>query len=455
MRRLPFCLQGKIMSEPSRTGSFLDRVKIFVKAGSGGDGCLSFRREKFVEFGGPNGGNGGRGGSVYLRAERNMTTLLEISYNPHIEGRNGSNGKGSLKDGSAGEDMYIRVPCGTIVRRSGEVVADLVDDQQLWLAAQGGRGGLGNTAFKTKFDTAPHHSEKGEPGEELELDLELKILADVGFVGFPNAGKSTLLSSVSAARPKIADYPFTTLNPNLGMVYYKKRSFVAADIPGLIEGASEGRGLGHNFLKHIERTRVIVHLVDPMGFKELGPVESVKVIADELKSFSPKLARIPRIIAVNKSDLPEAEEVYKLIRAKYKSRKIFIISAATGAGTAKLLDEVIRVLDTVPVAVKKDADRPAVAVHSVEPLFSFKPGENGILEVCGKAVVRKVLMTQFSQAESVLRLRKYFKTVGLDKALAKNGVQEGDSVIIAGRTFEWSYASVSEIPERSISRRKR
>lgn len=417
---------------------------------------MSFRREKYVDRGGPNGGNGGKGGDIYLIAEPNLTTLLELAYHPHIEGKHGYHGKGALKDGGKGEDLYIRVPCGTIVRRSGRVVADLIAPGQTWLAAQGGRGGRGNNAFKTQLNTAPQTSEKGEPGEVLELDLELKILADVGFVGFPNAGKSTLLSALSAARPKIADYPFTTLNPNLGIVYHKKRSFAAADIPGLIEGAHDGKGLGHKFLKHIERTRVIVHMVDPLGFKDIAPVESVRVIAAELKNFSQKLARKPRIIAVNKCDLPEAQEVYRAIKKAFRTRKVFLISAATRQGLDALLDEMLRLLDIVPVVkIKPGDDRPEIVRHAVEPLFTLERDEAGLMVVGGTTIERKVQMTNFGQPESVIRLRKYFKTVGLDKALSNRGIHEGDSVIIAGREFEWSYSTGSDIAERSVSRRKR
>ncbi|MDD4005297.1 MAG: GTPase ObgE, partial [Elusimicrobiaceae bacterium] len=389
-------------------------------------------------------------------ADSNLTTLLELAYHPHLEGKHGYNGKGSLKDGSYGEDLYIRVPCGTIVRRSGRVVADLIEPGQSWLAAKGGRGGRGNASFKTQLNTAPQISEKGEPGESLELDLELKILADAGFVGFPNAGKSTLLAALSAARPKIADYPFTTLNPNLGIVYHKKRSFAAADIPGLIEGAHEGKGLGHNFLKHIERTRVIVHLVDPLGFKDIEPAESVRVIASELGNFSSKLARKPRIIAVNKCDLPQAQEVYRAVRKAFRTRKVFLISAATRQGLDALLDEILRLLDIVPaVRIKPGDDRPEIARHAVEPLFTLERDETGLVVVGGATIERKVQMTNFGQPESVIRLRKYFKTVGLDKALANKGIHEGDSVVIAGREFEWSYSPGSDMAERAVSRRKR
>ena len=289
-----------------QANNFLDKVKIYVKAGKGGDGCLSFRREKFIEFGGPNGGNGGRGGNVYFQAEPNLTTLQELAYNPHIEAQNGEKGGTYNKTGLDGEDKIVLVPLGTVIKQSGNIIADLTLPGQKALIAKGGRGGRGNQSFKTQQNTAPRIAENGQPGEELTLILELKVLADVGLVGFPNAGKSTFLSAVSAARPKIADYPFTTLNPNLGICTHKGKSFVIADIPGIIEGASGGKGLGHQFLKHIERTRVLLHIIDPQGFDNLDALKSVKVIENELKNFDKELYKKPRILVVNKADIEES-----------------------------------------------------------------------------------------------------------------------------------------------------
>ncbi|MCX5783195.1 MAG: GTPase ObgE [Elusimicrobia bacterium] len=304
------------MNRKSQT--FIDSLRIFLKAGDGGDGCLSMRREKYIPFGGPNGGNGGAGGDIWLEADPNLTTFIELSYHPHISAHPGSNGQGSNKDGHAGKSSTVYVPLGTVAKKDGKILADISRPGQKVLAAKGGRGGRGNASFKTHFNTAPKIAERGEPGEEVTIELELKVLADVGLIGFPNAGKSTFLSRISSARPKIADYPFTTLSPNLGMVYHKNRSFVAADIPGLIEGAHGGKGLGDSFLKHVERTKVLVHLVDPAGFGETSAVDSVKVIADELAQFSPQLAKKPRIIAVNKSDQEIAEEIFAKIKKKHR-----------------------------------------------------------------------------------------------------------------------------------------
>ena len=424
-------------TEKSRHHGFVDRVRVYIKAGDGGNGCLSFRREKFVPFGGPNGANGGDGGDIYLEADRNLTTLLEVSYHPHIKGKPGSNGSSWNQEGSAGEDIIIYLPCGTLIKKDGRPFADLTTHAQRILIAKGGRGGRGNLAFKTHANTGPKIAELGEKGEDVILELELKVLADVGLLGFPNAGKSTFISYVSSARPKIANYPFTTLNPNLGMVYHKRKSFVMADIPGIIEGAHEGKGLGIAFLRHIERTRVLVHLVDPQGFENTTPVESVSVIANELKSFNPALVKTPRIIVVNKCDLPEAEEVYAKICKKYRVRKVFEMSAATGKGVSEVLDEVVRVLDNTPIKMEKE-EAPQIAYHWVDPVFKLQRGRDGMFEVVGKEVTRLVEMTNFSQPEAVMRLRNLLHRIGLDKELLKKGVIDGESVRIAGHEFEWS-----------------
>lgn len=444
--------------ETRRPGNFIDSVRVYVKAGDGGDGCLSFRREKFVPFGGPNGGDGGRGGDVYFQADRNLTTLLELSYNPHITGLDGSNGSSYNKAGKDAKDITVKVPCGTIVRRNGEIIADMSVHGTKILMAKGGAGGRGNLAFRTKANNAPKISEKGEHGEFLDLSLELKILADVGLVGFPNAGKSTFLSMISSARPKIADYPFTTLIPNLGMVYHKRKSFVAADIPGLIEGAHEGRGLGDTFLRHLERTKVLVHLIDPAGFDNVGPVESVKVIAAELRKFSPELSRKPRIIIVNKSDLPEADKVFAAVKKKYRDCDVFLMSAATGNGTVPVLDEIVRLLDETAreEALKpQEAPKgPVRAVHMMEPAFRVKRGEDGILEITGREVGRLIEQTNFGQPESVVRLRNIFHKMGVDKALLRQGVAEGELVRVNDMEFQWDSAAGGP-PARSVSRRKR
>ena len=424
-----------------QSGSFLDRVKIYITAGKGGDGCLSFRREKFIEFGGPNGGCGGKGGDVILKAEPNLTTLLELAYNPHIEAQNGEKGGTYNKTGRAGEDRYILVPCGTIVKRDGQIIADLTHPGQEFLVARGGMGGRGNQSFKTRNNTAPHIAENGQPGEEVTLILELKVLADLGLVGFPNAGKSTFLSRISAARPRIADYPFTTLNPNLGITLHKGISFATADIPGIIEGASEGKGLGYQFLKHIERTRVLLHLVDPDGFDGMSAEKSVKVIEKELKTFDKKLFEKPRIIVVNKMDLPAAQKAYETIKKKFKKQKVLLMSAATGEGINKVLDEVVKILATTPVEMPVVEEKTAVT-HKIEPIFTISRDE----DISGKKIVEFIAMTNFSQPEAVARLRGIFKKIGLEKALLKYGVENGDTLIVGGREFEWNGDFDEEAP---------
>ncbi|MBR2081794.1 MAG: GTPase ObgE [Elusimicrobiaceae bacterium] len=430
-----------------QSGSFLDRVKIYVTAGKGGDGCLSFRREKFIEFGGPNGGCGGRGGDVILRAEPNLTTLLELAYHPHIDAPNGEKGGSYNKTGRAGENRYVYVPCGTIVRTlEGEFLVDMTKPGQEFTVAKGGAGGRGNQSFKTQQNTAPHIAENGLPGEEVTLILELKVLADLGLVGFPNAGKSTFLSRISAARPRIANYAFTTLNPNLGITLHQGVSFATADIPGIIEGASEGKGLGIQFLKHIERTRVLLHLVDPEGFDRLSAEESVKVIEKELKNFNKKLFEKPRIIAVNKADLPAAEKVYKTLSKKLKKHKVMLISAATGLGVKEVLNEVVQILSSTPVEQLTVEEEKSV-VHKVEPIFTITRDENDIIHITGKKVEEFIAMTNFTQPEAVTRLKGIFKKIGLEKALLKQGVQDGDLLVVGGKEFEWNGDFDEEAPQ--------
>ncbi|MCX5786487.1 MAG: GTPase ObgE [Elusimicrobia bacterium] len=427
--------------EKGKTPDFIDTAKVYLRAGSGGDGCSSFRREKFVPYGGPDGGHGGRGGNVYFETTHNVNTLSEIASHPHIFATDGSPGKGKKMEGLSGKDILVYVPCGTLVKVGGKVIADLKIPGQKFLAAKGGRGGRGNLSFKTKFNTAPHISEKGEPGEALEATLELSILADVGFVGFPNAGKSTLLARISAARPKIASYPFTTLHPSLGVIRHKGSSFVAADIPGLIEGAHSGKGLGVQFLKHILRTRLLIQLVDPQGFKDCTPEQSVRVIARELKEFHPKLAKKPRLLVVTKSDLPEAQKVFTALSKKFKKQEIFLISPFTGAGTKNLLDSIIKLLprikETEIFAPKKEPDTGLVN----KPLpTGFKVGHSadGVFELTGEKLLKIMAMVNFSQPDSLNRLRRIFKLIGVDKMLKRHGVRAGEIVRIAGREFEWT-----------------
>ena len=329
---------------------FVDQVRILVRAGDGGDGAVAFRREKFVERGGPSGGDGGNGGSVVLVADPQLTTLLDYRYQQHHRAKSGQHGMGSDRNGAAAEDLILRVPVGTLVidANNGTQLSDLSTPGQRFVAAKGGRGGLGNMNFATSTRQTPRFAQEGTAGEERHLVLELKLLADVGLVGFPNAGKSTLISRVSRARPKIAAYPFTTLVPNLGMVQYKDgRSFVMADIPGLIEGASDGAGLGDQFLRHIERCRILIHLVDLSAEgPQRSPVKDWQTINRELSNYSPALARKPQIIAANKMDLPVARRRYPRFAQAMKRRgqKVLPISAATGEGLTSLLDATAEVL---------------------------------------------------------------------------------------------------------------
>ncbi|ANA41355.1 GTPase ObgE [Geobacter anodireducens] len=328
---------------------FIDEVKIHVQSGHGGAGCVSFRREKFIPFGGPNGGDGGRGGDVIFRVDPNLSTLLDLRYRPHLKAGSGKNGMGKDRHGAGGEDLVIPVPPGTIIKdaETGEILADLVAAGEEIVLLKGGRGGQGNARFATSTNRAPKFAQPGEPEEERWLRLELKLLADVGLLGFPNVGKSSFITRVSAARPKIADYPFTTLKPNLGVVPYKNyRSFVIADIPGIIEGASEGAGLGHRFLKHVERTTVLLHVLDLSWMPDRDPVREYEALNRELALFSPELADKRQIVVVNKMDLPAVRENLPAVLPWFRERglAVFPLSAATGEGIPPLLDEIARSL---------------------------------------------------------------------------------------------------------------
>jgi len=327
---------------------FIDESKIYVQAGNGGNGCCSFRREKYVPKGGPDGGDGGRGGDVIVEASTRVHTLLDQRYHPHYKAERGQHGKGKNCTGRSGRDLVITVPVGTIIRdaQTGDIVADLVKEGQSAVIARGGSGGRGNARFATPTLQAPRYCEPGEPGEVKEFVLELKLLADVGLVGFPNAGKSTLISRVSSARPKIADYPFTTLTPNLGMVRWKDRDFVMADIPGIIEGAHTGVGLGLRFLRHIERTRIILYLIDLSPDTERDPRDEFTVLRRELQAYSPELVERKQLVVLNKCDLPEARQRAGEVVAFVKDRgyPCFTVSAASGEGLAEIQDEIIRIL---------------------------------------------------------------------------------------------------------------
>jgi GTP-binding protein len=411
---------------------FIDKARIFITAGRGGAGCISFRREKFVPLGGPDGGNGGKGGDVYLLADPHLTTLLDLAYRPHYRAVDGQAGQNSNKFGRGGADLTIKVPLGTVVRRNGEVLADLKDPGRTIMVAAGGRGGRGNASFKTGRHTAPHLAEKGEPGEEVALDLELKLIADVGLVGFPNAGKSTFLARVSAARPKIADYPFTTLTPNLGVVSHKEKQFVVADIPGLIEGAHTGKGIGDEFLRHIQRTRIIIHLVDMGGFDGKDPVENFRTINKELASYSKALLDKPMLVAANKMDLTDAPAELAKFKRRVKGTKVFPISAATGAGIDALLAAVVHLLNTLPPP--EEVVPEPVRRYVYAPEFTVTR-EGDIFVVAGPKVEKLAAMTDFNQEEALRRFQNILKKMGVEQMLEDQGVKPGDTVRVGTREF--------------------
>ncbi len=434
--------------------NFIDKVKVFVKAGDGGDGCLSFKHEKYMEWGGPNGGDGGRGGDVWFEAVSRLTTLMDLHFRPHVEAGRGGHGKGSHKHGESGGEIVIPVPVGTLVYRDGVIVADLIKDGQRWRAGEGGRGGRGNWSFKTRLNNAPRLAEKGGPGEKRTLQLELKLLADVGLVGFPNAGKSSFLARVSAAKPKIANYPFTTLSPNLGVVYHKHISFVVADIPGLIEGAHEGKGLGVQFLRHVERTRVLIHLVDPAGYMGEEPLAGVKTIEKELKGFSAKLATKHKFLVINKMDLPEGELALKAFKKKHKN-KVLAISAATGDGVDDLLNKIIQELakhdGPVHFADKTIDDN----FHKVEQGFAIENQGGGVFVLRGKFVERASAMLDVSLPEAISRYQHTLKRIGVERAFKKAGIKEGDKVRCGEFEFEWSDAPLKRLKAKRADGRTR
>lgn len=433
--------------------NFIDKVKVYVAAGNGGDGCLSFKHEKYMEWGGPNGGDGGRGGDVWFVAASRLTTLMDLHFRPHVTAARGGHGKGSHKHGHKGADVEVPVPVGTLIYRDGMLVADLHADGQRWRAGEGGRGGRGNWSFKTRLNNAPRLAEKGGPGETVTLDMELKLLADVGLVGYPNAGKSSFVSRVSNARPKIANYPFTTLSPNLGVAYHKHVSFVVADLPGLIEGAADGKGLGVKFLKHTERCRLLIHLIDPAGYMGESPEAGIKTIEKELKKFSPKLATKQKILVVNKMDLPEGAETLKKLKKKHKN--ILGISVATGEGVPALLDKIIAELakhDGPIHFAEKTVDQ---NFHKVEQGFTVENLGGGHYVLRGKFVERASAMLDVSLPEAINRYQHTLKRIGVDRALKKAGIQKGDKVRCGEFEFEWSNAPVKRLTAKRQDGRTR
>ena len=421
---------------------FTDYVKIIAKAGNGGNGAISFRHEKYVAAGGPDGGDGGKGGGVYFIGDHDANTLIVFRYKKKFKAENGNNGEGARRFGKSGEDLYIKVPIGTIVKdaKTGRVLADLSEKGQKALILRGGRGGKGNSNFATATRQAPRFAQDGEDGEEKELILELKLLADVGLIGFPNVGKSTLLSIVTDAKPKIADYHFTTLDPNLGVV--KKEygdSFVIADIPGIIEGASEGVGLGIQFLRHIERTRLLLHVIDVSGSEGRDPVEDFYTINEELKKYSQKLSERKQIIVANKIDSMQDESLYNNLEklAKKKGLEIFKISAATNVGIKELMNHVSQVLKTLPkenLVEIKDEEK-VYTLEDEEPFTINKEGNNYIID--GPAVEKLMKRVNLNDNESMYYFHKMLDELGVSQKLKEMGIKDGDNVTIAGWELEW------------------
>lgn len=424
---------------------FLDRVKIWVRAGDGGDGAATFRREAHVPRGGPDGGDGGRGGSVVVRVDPGQTTLRDFQYRHHFKATPGGRGTRARRHGKAGDDLILAVPPGTGVYDdgSGALLADLVATGQETLVARGGRGGLGNTHFKTATHQAPKHAQKGEPGEERWLRLELRLIADIGLVGLPNAGKSTLLAAVTAARPKIADYPFTTLEPNLGVMDLgedDERRPTIADVPGLIEGASEGAGLGHAFLRHVERTRVLVHVVDGAS---RDPEWDHEVIREELRAHDPKLLEKPMLVAFNKLDLPAAREAWPTFRAARDAEGLtaVAIAASTGEGLDAFRLAVAALLPSAE-DLAAPPEPAGVVVHRIDTMgdgFVVGRDADGAFRVRGKRIERIAAQTDFEVEESAQRFQRDLARLGVDAELRRAGIVAGDLVRIGGVELEWEH----------------
>lgn len=421
---------------------FTDYTKIIIKAGDGGNGAIAFRREKYVAAGGPDGGDGGNGGNIYFQVDKDKNTLIDFRYNKKFKAKNGENGSGNHCNGKYGEDLYIKVPIGTVVKnaKTGKVIADLSKENQTELIQKGGRGGRGNSHFATATRQAPRFSEDGEKIDELELILELKLLADVGLLGFPNVGKSTFLAKVTDAKPKIANYHFTTIIPNLGVVKTKDGSgFVIADIPGLIEGASQGVGLGIQFLRHVERSRLLLHFLDVSGEEGRNPVDDFYTINNELKKYSEKLSQRTQIIVANKIDIMQNEKISEDIEklAKKEKIKMFKISAVTGQGVEQLLDYVYETLKILPKNDLIEVEEKVVYELEDEKNSWTIRKEKGEYIIEGKAVERLMGRINIEDNESMYFLQKCLKNMGIEDELIKMGVKEGDSVKLADWELEW------------------
>lgn len=427
---------------------FVDQVKISLKAGDGGNGITAYRREKYVPFGGPAGGDGGKGASVVFEVDEGLRTLLDFRYQRHFKASKGENGQSSNMHGKNAEDLVLKVPPGTIIKNveTDEVLADLVEDGQRAVVAKGGRGGRGNSRFATPRNPAPDFSEKGEPGEELDVSLELKLLADVGLVGFPSVGKSTLLSIVSKAKPKIGAYHFTTIKPNLGVVSTPdQRSFVMADLPGLIEGASDGVGLGHQFLRHVERTKVIVHMIDMSGSEGREPIEDYKVINQELAAYEQRLEDRPQIVVANKMDLPESQDNLILFKEEIgEDVPVIPVSTITRDNIDQLLYAIADKLEEYKDVDFTVEEEESVGINRVlykhtpsQDKFTIPRDDDGAYVVSGNAIERMFKMTDFNSDPAVRRFARQMRSMGIDDALRERGCKNGDIVRILGGEFEF------------------
>ena len=455
---------------------FTDKVRIFVKAGDGGAGCMSFRREAHVPKGGPDGGDGGRGGDVIVEADLRVSSLIDYRFKHHFKATRGQHGKGSKMHGASGEDLILKVPVGTVVReyneetkKTGEVIADLTHDGERIVVARGGIGGRGNTHFVTPTRRAPAFAELGVPAEECWIELEMKLMADAALVGVPSAGKSSLISRMSAAKPKIADYPFTTLVPNLGVVKTGDYSYVVADVPGLIEGAHEGKGLGYEFLRHIERSALILHVVDLSGgFEGRDPVEDYRIINRELALYAPELAQRPCIVVGNKIDAPGAPEAATRLADEVRrdsieraggnefaesplNPRLFTTSAITGEG----LDALMAATGARVKALREEAQRAQEGTEQFEQVWQHRRDardraykvtqlSDGVFRVSGKQIERMVIQTDWENDEAIAFLQHRFKRLKLDQALERAGARDGDEIRILGRAFEFESALMHE-----------
>lgn len=421
---------------------FVDEVLMTIEAGTGGNGCMAYRREKYIPMGGPYGGNGGKGSDIIFKADEGLKTLIDLRYKKRIKGNNGNNGEGKNKNGSNSEDIIVKVPIGTTVKDAdtGVVIADLTKQGQEAIIAYGGRGGRGNVSLSSRSNPCPSYAENGEPGEVRNVKVELRMIADVGLVGMPSVGKSTILSMISNANPKIASYHFTTLSPNLGVVKTNDNTFVVADLPGLIEGASDGAGLGHKFLKHIERTKIIAHVIDMSSYEGRDPYEDYVAIREELEKFSAKLLTKPEIIIANKMDGEKAKENLENFKKKIKSKDIYEVTALLGEGLDAVIDKLSQMskeIDREDLFDKAEEESYVLYKFKMEKPFTIVR-DNDVYVVKGDAIEKLFRMTNFNTEEAYERFSNKLRRMGVDEELEKMGIKDGDTVRILDFEFEWT-----------------